>query len=83
MPVISAPTVLPFLNHCLKFFERRNSACSQLASKAAGYPTRDDARADVFSYIETFYNPKRRHGTAGDTSPVEFERRHFQRLNCV
>ena len=47
------------------------------------YPTRDDARADVFNYIEMFYNPKRRHGTAGDTSPVEFERRHFQRLNCV
>ena len=29
------------------------------------YPTRDDARADVFNYIEMFYNPKRRHGTAG------------------
>ncbi len=47
------------------------------------YPTRDDARADVFNYIEMFYNPKRRHGTAGDTSPVEFERRHSQRLKSV
>ncbi|BEP96338.1 IS3-like element ISSod17 family transposase [Acidovorax sp. A79] len=47
------------------------------------YPTRDQARADVFNYIEMFYNPKRRHGTAGDTSPVEFERRHFQRLKSV
>ena len=47
------------------------------------YPTRDDARADVFNYIEMFYNPKRRHGTAGDTSPVEFERRHSQRLTGV
>jgi putative transposase len=47
------------------------------------YTTRDDARADVFNYIEMFYNPKRRHGTAGDTSPVEFERRHFQRLKSV
>lgn len=36
------------------------------------YLTRDHARADVFNYIEMFYNPKRRHGTAGDTSPVEF-----------
>lgn len=26
---------------------------------------------------------KRRHGTAGDTSPVEFERRHSQRLKSV
>lgn len=47
------------------------------------YPSRDDARADVFNYIEMFYNPKRRHGTAGDTSPVEFERRHSQRLKSV
>jgi hypothetical protein len=29
------------------------------------YATRCDARADVFNYIEMFYNPKRRHGTAG------------------
>jgi putative transposase len=43
------------------------------------YATRNDARADVFNYIEMFYNPKRRHGTAVDTSPVEFERRHSQR----
>lgn len=47
------------------------------------YSTRDDARADVFNYIEMFYNPKRRHGTAGDTSPAEFERRHSQRLKSV
>jgi len=47
------------------------------------YATRSDARADVFNYIEMFYNPKRRHGTAGDTSPVEFERRYSQRLTGV
>lgn len=47
------------------------------------YTTRSDARADVFNYIEMFYNPKRRHGTAGDTSRVEFERRHSERLTGV
>ena len=47
------------------------------------YPTRDQARADVFNYIEIFYNPKRRHNIAGDLSPVEFERHHFQRLKSV
>lgn len=47
------------------------------------YSTRDAAKADAFNYIEMFYNPKRRHGTAGDTSPVEFERRHSQRLKSV
>lgn len=38
------------------------------------YRTRDDARADVFDYIERFYNPKRRHSTIGYVSPAEFER---------
>tara|TARA_R110002124_G_scaffold81437_1_gene214648 strand:+ start:396 stop:1256 length:861 start_codon:yes stop_codon:yes gene_type:complete len=39
------------------------------------YRTRDDARADVFDYIERFYNPRRRHSTLGYLSPVEFEQR--------
>jgi putative transposase len=37
------------------------------------YRTRDQARADVFDYIERFYNPKRRHSTLGYISPMEFE----------
>ena len=37
------------------------------------YRTRDDARADVFDYIERFYNTVRRHSTIGYVSPVEFE----------
>ena len=37
------------------------------------YRTRNDARADVFDYVECFYNPKRRHSTLGYLSPVEFE----------
>jgi len=38
------------------------------------YRTRDQARADVFDYIERFYNPSRRHSTIGYLSPMEFER---------
>lgn len=38
------------------------------------YPTRDDARADIFDYIEAFYNSRRRHSTLGQVSPMEFER---------
>jgi putative transposase len=37
------------------------------------YRTREDARADVFDYIERFYNAKRRHSTIGYKSPMEFE----------
>jgi putative transposase len=39
------------------------------------YASREEARADLFDYIELFYNPKRRHSTLGQVSPVEFERR--------
>ena len=38
------------------------------------YRTRDQAKADVFDYIERFYNPTRRHSTLGYLSPMEFER---------
>ena len=39
------------------------------------YRTRDEAKADVFDYIERFYNPKRRHSTLGYLNPMEFEMR--------
>lgn len=38
------------------------------------YRTRDEARADVFDYIERFYNPRRRHSTPGQLSPDQFEK---------
>jgi putative transposase len=38
------------------------------------YRTRDEARRDVFDYIEMFYNPTRKHVRNGMLSPVEFER---------
>ena len=38
------------------------------------YRSREQARADVFDYIERFYNPTRRHSTLGYVSPVEFEK---------
>src|SRR5712691_5610149 len=38
------------------------------------YRTRDQARADVFDYIERFYNTKRRHSTLGYLSPMQFEK---------
>jgi putative transposase len=47
------------------------------------YPTRRDARANVFNYIEISYNPKRRHNTSGGFSPVELEKRQSQRLESV
>jgi putative transposase len=34
------------------------------------YSTHDEARADVFQYIDMRYNPKRRHGSNDGLSPV-------------
>jgi putative transposase len=37
------------------------------------YQTRAEARHSLFEYIETFYNPVRRHSTLGYLSPIMFE----------
>ncbi len=41
------------------------------------YATRDDAKMDVFNYIEMFYNPKRQHSSNDGLSPLEYERQYF------
>ncbi|GAA0972358.1 hypothetical protein GCM10009555_025400 [Acrocarpospora macrocephala] len=40
------------------------------------FRTRSEAERAVFSYIEGFYNPRRRHSANGQLSPAEYERRH-------
>jgi len=37
------------------------------------YHTRDKARADIFDYIEVFYNRARRHSYLDGMSPEAFE----------
>lgn len=38
------------------------------------YRSRNEARASIFDYIETFYNRQRRHSSIGYRTPMEFER---------
>jgi putative transposase len=38
------------------------------------YRTKEEAKADIFDYIEMFYNPRRRHSHIGGVSPEVFER---------
>ncbi|HAV1790287.1 TPA: IS3 family transposase [Enterobacter hormaechei subsp. xiangfangensis] len=47
------------------------------------YETREEARSDIFDYIEMFYNCKRRHGSSNQMSPTEYENHDYQRLGSV
>lgn len=42
------------------------------------FATREQARAEIFEYLEVFYNRVRRHSSLGFVSPVEFERTYNQ-----
>ncbi|WP_432763297.1 IS3 family transposase [Enterobacter hormaechei] len=41
------------------------------------YGTREEARSDIFDYIEMFYNSKRRHGSSEQMSPTEYENQYY------
>lgn len=43
---------------------------------ATGYATEEEARMELFKYIEMFYNPTRRHSALGYLSPAEYERQY-------
>jgi len=40
------------------------------------FRTQSEARMEIFDFIEAFYNPRRRHSSLGNLSPVEYERRY-------
>ncbi len=57
-----------------------NAACESVIStlkeewiKRHRYQSRDQARLSIFRYIETFYNPRRRHSALGYRSPADYE----------
>ena len=47
------------------------------------YSTREDAKAEIFNFIEMFYNPKKRHSHTGGVSPAKFEEAYFSELETV
>lgn len=47
------------------------------------YATREDAKREIFNFIEMFYNPVKRHSHTGGVSPVKFEEDYFSKLGSV
>jgi Integrase core domain len=46
------------------------------------FRTRQEARTEVFDYIEVFYNRERLHSTLGYRSPEEYEQDYYERGDC-
>ena len=42
----------------------------------------EEARTKIFDYLETWYNPRRRHSALDYLSPIEYERRYEESSNA-
>ena len=47
------------------------------------FKTREEARQEIFKYVEMYYNRKRTHSSLGYLSPFDFEKRLFTSLQIV
>lgn len=63
----------PYDNALIESFYR--TLKRELASDAR-FRTRDQARQDVFKYIELYYNTKRKHSALGYMAPRQFEEKN-------
>jgi putative transposase len=47
------------------------------------FSTRDEAKTEIFNFIEMFYNPKKRHSHTNGVSPAKFEEAYFMGQQTV
>lgn len=47
------------------------------------FRSQTEARMAVFDFIEAWYNPRRRHSSIGQMSPLQFEKRNFPALKSL
>ena len=52
-------------------------------TKRKVYTTREEAKTEIFNFIEMFYNPIKRHTHTGGVSPAKYEEAYFERLEGV
>jgi len=65
---------------------KRNFVLNTIGSSPFGvkgkiYQSFDDAKKDIFNYIEMFYNRKRRHASLGYVSAVVYEEMYEMKQN--
>ena len=48
--------------------------------EGVSYETRQQAKTSLFSYLEGFYNSKRRHSSLGYLAPDDFGRLHLAKV---
>lgn len=47
------------------------------------YSTREEAKREIFNFIEMFYNPIKRHSHTGGVSPAKFEEMYYLKSSTV
>ncbi|MGO2514184.1 IS3 family transposase [Marinomonas polaris] len=47
------------------------------------YSTREEAKGEIFNFIEMFYNPIKRRSHTGGVSPAKFEEKYFLEVPTV
>lgn len=47
------------------------------------YATREEAKTDIFNFIEMYYNPVKRDSHTRGVSPAKYEENYFSRLESV
>jgi putative transposase len=74
-----------FTSNCLDnaVAESFFATCENRVTQKKIYATRDEARGEIFNFIEMFYNPVKRHSHTSGVSPAKFEAGYFSRLEGV
>jgi transposase InsO family protein len=79
-------------HHCLQSMSRADDAYDNAFAESffsrfktellegGSFLSLEDARTEIFEFIEMYYNRKRRHSALGYKSPLEFERRLYNEL---